>query len=114
MEKPVDMKLTKREAETDVPQPVASSTPRYPWGLTIRLDNTTLDKLGMGELPDVGALCQIMGVGRVISVEEREYPGGDGPRREVSIQIEKLNLAVEDEDEAFEKGAKKGRGRGGY
>lgn len=110
--KPVDMKLTKTDLKErgDVAMPVAGkeSGPKYPWGLTLRLDKITLEKLGLkDDLPDVGVLAQIMGVGRVVSVNERETQGGK--ECDVEIQIEKLNLAVEDEDAAFEKGARKGK-----
>lgn len=114
--KPIDMKLTKADlkdrGETAMPVASKDSGPKYPWGLTLRLDDIALKKLGMSEVPDVGVLCQVMGVGRVISASEREDQGGK--RRDVEIQIEKLNLAVEDEDAAFDQGAKKGRGRAGY
>lgn len=118
IETSVDMKLTKADlkARGDTGMPVANkseSGPKYPWGLSIRLDDVSLKKLGMDELPEVGVLCQVMGTGRVVSVSQRESQGTSS--RDVEIQIERLNLEVEDESEdAFEAGAKKGRGRGGY
>lgn len=118
MDKPVDMKLTKDELnDRESPTPLSTSKgtkgPKYPWGLTLRLDDSSLKKLGMdGELPEVGELCQIIGVGRVVSVSQREGPHDS--RRDVEIQIERLNLAVDEEDAAFERGAKRGAGRSGY
>ena len=112
MEKPVDMKLTKNDAGHREGAPVKDG-PAYPWGLMLRLDKTSLEKLGMTkDLPEVGVLCQVIGTGRVISVSERETKTGKDC--DVEIQIEKLNLALDDEEEAFERGFKKGSGRGRY
>lgn len=120
-EKPVDMKLTKadlKERRTDyaVPSSLGKGGPKYPWGLEVRLDKTSLEKLGLtGDLPEVGALCQITAVGRVISVSERQNQSGKDC--DATIQIERMTLATEDDEEnekAFERGAKKGRGRAGY
>lgn len=111
--KPVDLKLTKKESQQVSGPTKVGDGPKYPWGLQLRLDQSSLEKLGVKNLPEVGVLCQVIGVGRVISVSQTEEMDGD-KKRNVEIQIEKLNLAVEDEDEAFEQGAKKGRGRAGY
>lgn len=123
-EKPVDMALSKaelKEKNTGMMPTIAggaSKGPKYPWGLELRLEESSLKKLGMdGELPEVGELCQIVGVGRVISVSQRE--SADNSSKTVEIQIEKLNLAVQEnpdeaDDAAFEAGAKKGRSRGSY
>ena len=123
MDKPVNLAFTKAEMKErgkGMPTAVAekgTSEPKYPWGLTLRLDETTLKKLGMDkELPEVGELCQITGTGRVISVSKRENV--DASTSDVEIQIEQMNLEVKEEDaeadDAFTEGAKKGRGRGGY
>lgn len=117
MDKPVDMKLTKSEMkDTATPTALGSKDkgPKYPWGLEIRLDDSALKKLGMDkEMPEVGELCQITGVGRVVSCSMSESSMG-GSSKNVSIQIERMTLAVDDEDAAFEQGARKGRGRAGY
>ena len=110
MEKPVDMKLSKSEMKDTAPTVAGSSNkgPKYPWGLELRLDDASLKKLGMDkEMPEVGELCQITGVGRVVSCSMSESSMG-GSSKNVTIQIERMTLAVDDEDEAFEKGYKKG------
>ena len=115
--KTVDMKLTKSDLKARdyaVPTTLGSdnSGPKYPWGLEVRLDKTTLEKLGMTkDLPDVGELCQITAVGRVISVSERHNQSGKDC--DATIQIERMTLAVDDEG-AFEAGAKKGSGKRDY
>ena len=120
----VDMKLTKAELKdrNGGPMTVGSSSkdkgPKYPWGLEIRLDEKAMEKLGMTDLPEVGELCQISGLGRIVSVSQRET--NDQSSKDVSIQIERLGLEVKEEsdaaeaaedDKAFEEGTKKGRGR---
>jgi hypothetical protein len=118
-DKPVDMKLSKKDRDKMYGGPTVAGKvdgPKYPWGLEVRLDKVSLEKLGLtGDLPEVGALCQITAVGRVISVSERQNQSGKDC--DATIQIERMTLATEDDDKAerdFERGAKKGRGRAGY
>lgn len=125
MDKLTDMSLTRAELkERSGPQPSLAGTskdkgPKFPWGLEIRLDEKAMKKLGMGDLPEVGELCQITGLGRIVSVSERESQ--DSSSKDMTIQIEKLSLNVKEEtdaaeaaeaNDAFEAGTKKGRGRG--
>lgn len=128
MNEPVDLSYTKKELKDRngpveaTATPGKSSEPKYPWGLEIRLDETSLKKLGMdGDLPEVGELCQVTGIGRIVSVSQRESEGSSS--KEVAIQIERMNLEVKEEsdaaeaaegDAAFVAGAKRGSGRGGY
>lgn len=110
MHKPVDMKLPKdkrKEMAAPVATGSASEGPKYPWGLQLRLENESLDKLGIKELPEVGKECKVMGVAKVVSVEKRDQEGGKTSRH-VELQITKLALEHEDDDEAFERGFKKG------
>jgi hypothetical protein len=119
-----DMKLTKADLKKDgrgnypIATAPASKGPKYPWGLEIRLDDISLTKLGMTDLPEVGELCQITGTGRIVSVSQRESEGSSS--KDVTIQIERLGLEVKEEsdaaeaaeaDKAFEAGALKGRGK---
>ena len=127
--KPVDLAYTKAEikeqrAGMGGPTTLGSKSkgPQYPWGLTVRLDEISMKKLGMDDLPEVGELCQVTGLGRIVSVSQREST--DSESKSVEIQIEKMNLAVQEESaaaeaaeayDAFDAGAKKGRGKpGGY
>ena|SRR5437588_2415573 len=117
-----DMQLTKAELkERGGPaMPVATKDkgPKFPWGLEIRLDEKAMEKLGMDDLPEVGELCQITSLGRIVSVSERET--AEQSSKDICIQIEKLALNVKEEsdaaeaaeaNDAFEAGTKKGRGR---
>lgn len=59
-----NLALTKKEAKAEYgtsPTPSDEDLPRYPYGLTLYLDDDTLEKLGLKELPKVGStmLAQI-------------------------------------------------------
>ena len=45
----VNMKLSKKEAEKEMPAPAESEAPEYPYGLCIRLDKESIGKLAMGK-----------------------------------------------------------------
>jgi hypothetical protein len=114
--KPVSMRLPKdkaKEMENAVPPVSDGKGPKYPWGLQLRLENESLDKLGITTLPEVGKECRVVGVAKVVSVEQRDREGGE-TRRHVELQITKLAIEHEDDGEAFEAGFKKGPKRGGY
>jgi hypothetical protein len=106
--KPVSMRLPKDKAK-EMTAPMAaegpSKGPRYPWGLQLRLENESLEKLGITELPEAGAECKIVAIGKVVSVEKRDVDGGE-TRRHVEIQITKL--AINHDDASFEKGFDRG------
>lgn len=111
--KPVSMKMSKKDRDALMPRAMkASEGPKYPWGLTLRLDDTALDKLGMKDLPAIGKECQLVGVGRVVSVSQRETAGGK--HRDVEIQVEKLALEHDDNEKAFLRGYAKGPKRKPY
>lgn len=82
------MKLSKREAKGD--SPVAESRPRFPYGLSINLDDDSLTKLGISTLPEVGAEMLVVGVGIVESVNEHKRQSGSD--RNISIQLQKLEV----------------------
>jgi len=84
----VDMKLTKKESKAEVA--TDSKGPRYPYGLSISLDDESLKKLGFDSLPDVNDQFIVVGVGPVTSV--RQSQDEDGADRSFSIQLEKLEV----------------------
>jgi hypothetical protein len=99
MTKLADMKMTKSEKKDSGPMSVGKyEGPDYPYGLTLRLDNASLEKLGIETLPKVGATMQINAMGVVTSVSSHESKNRD--ERTVEIQIQKL--AVEDDDDDSE------------
>jgi len=93
----VNMQLSTAEmAEKDPCCGPSPERPRYPWGLSISLDNDTLEKLGL-ELPKVGSELLLAAKVTVTSVSANE--GSEGVYRNVSLQI--TDLAFEG-DEAID------------
>ena len=89
----IDMKLTaesKPEAKTLLS--AEADRPEYPYGLRISLDDESLTKLGMSELPTVDAEFTLEALTCVIGVS-RNYthdPGTQG--RSLELQIKALQL----------------------
>ena len=106
--KPVDMKVSAKQAYGVAE---VSSRPGnkkvYPWGLEISLNSLALDKLGIKGHLDAGAECRIVGEGRITEV--RLNATEDQKSRHVTIQITKLAIEHDDEDDkALERGFKRG------
>lgn len=68
----------------------AGDAPKYPYGLTLRLDNSSLDKLGMNALPKVGAQVSVQANGVITSVSQNESEKHSN--RSVEIQIQELGV----------------------
>jgi hypothetical protein len=102
------MELSKKEAKESEPAIASKSAgPRYPYGLEIRLENDSLEKLGI-ELPEVGSDVMIRAECCVVSVSSNERDG-DKPTRLVTLQIERLAVnpaEPETMEEAIEKGVR--------
>lgn len=93
----IDMKL-KPEAKTMLGEAVESGSPEYPYGLRICLDNESLTKLGITELPPIGAEFKVAALACVVSVSQHESQGSDKPHRSVDLQIEMMQLAPAKEE----------------
>lgn len=101
----VDLARTAEELkkDKDIPAPVAAkiSSPTYPWGTTLCLNDETLAKLGIeGDLPDVGDTIHIAAMCRVTCASETENTTPDGGKetcRRIELQI--THMACENEDE---------------
>jgi len=92
-----DLKMSKEERDEQSPQPMETSKgPQYPYGLSINLDDGTLEKLGVDELPKVGEYITIVALACVKSTSERSDDGGES-ERSVSLQIEKMRLGGDDD-----------------
>lgn len=106
------MAQTKSESNMACPVEVGkNSGPRYPFGLEISLDDASLKKLGIGELPAVGTYVKLRASARVTNVSSSENNRSkNGPRnlsRNVRLQIERLAVD-EDEPESMEEAVEKG------
>lgn len=70
----------------------APEAPDYPWGLRLDLDQDTLAKLALGELPEVGAGFVMEARAVVVAVGENQE-AGEPVRRHLALQITDLALA---------------------
>ena len=89
-----DMKLSPAEAkEMDCSAGCLGGDdggPKYPWGLILSLDDDTLRKLGVSELPKVGQQMHLMAVVEVCTTSQ--HANQDGTDKCVSLQITQLGL----------------------
>ena len=87
----IDMKLSRKEAEDDLGIGVSESKgPRYPYGLSISLDDDSMKKLGFEDLIAVGTKMIVVGVGKVTNASENRRQ--NGVDRHMTIQLEKVEV----------------------
>lgn len=89
----------KREAP-DEANAVGMDEREYPWGLSLSLDEESLDNLGMTELPDVGDTMVVMARVKVESVGQHESADDEGKQRNLSLQITEMALESDKRDPA--------------
>lgn len=91
----VDLKLTPEEAKKlDCCVPMTDETaPQYPWGLCISLDDVTLRKLGITDLPDVGTTMQLTAIVEVSNTGQ--YANQSGKEKSLSLQFTAMALDSE-------------------
>lgn len=87
-----DMKLTKEDVK-EQPEPVLGDKPKFPFGLEVHLNERSIQKLGLKELPEVGQEKILLA--RVIceSVSARKTIDG-GEDRSITLQITHMNLTT--------------------
>jgi hypothetical protein len=88
--KMVSMALSKKEAKDEAPCEIPADQPRYPYGTSLYLDEDSLKKLGMEEMPSVGTEFPIMALAKVTGTSERETQ--DGSRKTLDIQLIKMGV----------------------
>lgn len=88
----VDMQMDEAAAEEMAEPTKPGDQPRYPWGLSITLDQDALKKLGLKELPDVDSEFQIEARATVTNVSSSQEVDGD-ERRSVGLQITAIACA---------------------
>ena len=72
--------------------------PDYPSGLRIHLNEDTIAKLGLSEMPEVGAMMNIIGMAEVVNVS-KEDGMGDVESFSISLQIQDLDVNEETKDQ---------------
>ena len=89
----VNMKMSSEESKeyTAVDSVSEPDAPRYPYGLCIDLDDGSMEKLGIKDLPAVGTEMTIMAKVVVKSVSSNQYEGGDAESR-MSLQITDMEV----------------------
>ena len=94
-----NMQLSKKQSKAEVCCTDDEKGPRFPYGLSISLDDDSLKKLGFDTLPAVGTEMIVVGIGKIRSASENRSQRG--VNRDVSIQLERIEV------EPFEKAANK-------
>jgi hypothetical protein len=92
-----DMALTDEERdEMSMPLPMPEK-PRYPFGLRICLTDSELEKLKLEPDCEIGDVIDLRAFATVTSVSKNDGP--DGPCCRIELQIEKLSVEPESDDE---------------
>jgi len=85
----INMKRAHKDA-TMLSDCCANDQPEYPYGLCLSLDDESLQKLGIDQLPDVGTVMHLVARVQVTSVSQ--YERTDGKNRDISLQITDMEL----------------------
>lgn len=97
---PAEAKEQLKDYPATAGQSSASSVPSYPWGLSVSLEEESLEKLGLAKrLPAVGETLQIVCMMRITSVSESESEREDGSKNSccrVELQITDMGLPMAD------------------
>lgn len=86
----IDMKKTVKTKDSSLVSPVERN--EYPYGLRINLDNDSLKKLGITEMPALDSEFKLVALVCVVGLSMNESAGEDGPYRSLDLQIEQLAL----------------------
>lgn len=97
---PAEVKEQLKDYPASVGEGSAPSVPSYPWGLSVSLEEESLEKLGMNKrMPAVGETLQVVCMMRVTSVSESESERSDGTKNScsrVELQITDMGLPMVD------------------
>ena len=72
----ISMKMDKEETQ-EVAEPSGTDAPEYPYGLELRLDDKSLEKLGLSAPPEVGKTMTITAKVIVTSASSYQTQGGE-------------------------------------
>lgn len=95
----INMQMDQEEASEYSQGSVASDAPKYPYGLSISLDDGSLSKLAMDQLPRVGDTFMVMAKVQVSNVSERQNMSNDS---EASVGLQITDMAIEKPFEAMD------------
>lgn len=88
------VKRTAKERKVEQTALAMPEREQYPYGLSIQLDDDTLEKLGLKTLPKVGAAMMLTARVTVKSVSTNEGESRE-KRRDISLQITDMALDAE-------------------
>lgn len=97
----VNMAMSKEETAEYAKAPVSLSdsvdAPKYPYGLSIDLDDALLEKLGIQQMPVVGGAMLMQAQVTITRVSSEQMQGGDAETR-VCLQITDMELSAPGRD----------------
>lgn len=94
------MALSKTEAKNQFGGPPGEDKgPKFPFGLSISLDEESINKLALKSMPKVGDKMSVLATVSVTSVSESENQG-EKVRRRVELQITDMALSPEADPKA--------------
>ena len=86
-----DMKMSKEE-KNEQESPGSPEEQAYPYGLRIDLNDDSMTKLGIKDMPEVGSTFRILAVANVVSVSSYSSMSTD-QERSMSLQITDMEMA---------------------
>ena len=86
-----NMQMTAEESKEYGAIPTESSAPKYPYGLQLRLNDDSLEKLGITKLPEVGQVMQVTALATVVSVSMNQQQEGEAENR-AELQITDMEV----------------------
>lgn len=96
----VSLKLDPKEAKAEAGCAPTCDAPLYPYGTCLYLDADEQKKLGIEEMPEVGAEMPITAVVKVIGTSSRETT--EGVRKTLDLQITAMAIGPEPEDKEIQ------------
>lgn len=89
----INMKQSAEEAK-EYTEPKAADAPKYPWGLCITLNDDSLEKLGIDNLPAVDTEVTVIAKATVSRTSEYQTQGGES-ERSLDLQITDMQVGVD-------------------
>lgn len=83
--------MSKAEAREEYPGATANDLPKYPYGMSITLDDLLISKLGISDVIPVGTAMNMMARVTVTRVGQREAQNGD-PETTMELQITDMEI----------------------
>lgn len=91
--KMIDLKMTEKQAKKNygLASPSKADMPKYPYGTSLSFNKEQIEKIDALQGAKVGDMLHVNGMGKVVSVSQRDHGRGSG-HRDVEIQIQKIEI----------------------